>query len=113
MSYEYAADESCLLIDVCDDCCSSGGNGIGPNSFLSQIYNVIADLDPYHPTIGALNCGDTWRFTDVSSYIPSGANLSEPTIPFGVQPMTQLSLDIVMVENCERATYIVSCLTMH
>ena len=113
MSYEYAADESCLLIDVCDDCCSSGGNGIGPNSFLSQIYNVIADLDPYHPTIGALNCGDTWRFTDVSSYIPSGANLSEPTIPFGVQPMTQLSLDIVMVENCERAKCIVSCLTMH
>lgn len=34
-----------------DDCCSSGGNGIGPNSYTAQIYNFIKSIDMYHPTI--------------------------------------------------------------
>ena len=44
----------------CDDCCSSGGNGASPNSYMAQIYNVVKDADPYHAVIGAVNCGNIW-----------------------------------------------------
>eukprot|EP01047_Picozoa_sp_COSAG01_P039573 COSAG01_NODE_3278_length_6314_cov_2.240386_3_plen_123_part_00 len=66
---------------------------------MAQIYNVVKEADPYHAVIGALNCGDTWAFSDVPSYHQGQANLSETMIPFGVQPHTQLSLDYLMVEN--------------
>jgi hypothetical protein len=70
---------------------------------MAQIYNVIRSIDAYHPTIGAVNNDDTWHFADVPSYRPSTADLSEAVLPLGVQPMTQLSLDSIMIENYHRA----------
>ena len=55
--------------------------------------------------MGAANCDDTWRFSDVPGFVPSAANLSEAIIPFGVQPATQLSLDYILIENYYRALH--------
>ena len=70
---------------------------MSPNSFMAQVYNVVKEADPYHAIIGAINCANTWLFSDVPSFIPGQADLSDATIPFGIQPHTQLSLDYLMI----------------
>merc|ERR1719272_1058277 len=43
---------------ICDDCCSNNANV----SLQSQVYQLLKTLDPYHVTIGAVNCGNSWMF---------------------------------------------------
>ena len=91
---------------ICDDCCQSD---VGA-AFQAQAYNIIKKLDPYHAIIGASDCGDTWVFFDSAETCnaPDAAtgpcpkptsDTTQPIIPFGSQPRTQLSLDYLMQEN--------------
>ena len=82
---------------ICDDCCSNTPN----ISLQSQVYQLIKDLDPYHVTIGAVNCGNSWMFTDQTpSWLTPETNvLSMRNIPEATQPNLQLSLDVIMQEN--------------
>ena len=84
---------------ICDDCCSNNANV----SLQSQVYQLLKTLDPYHVTIGAVNCGNSWMFTDQTpSFLPPEGGdqiLSMPTIPEQTQPRLQLSLDVIMQEN--------------
>jgi len=81
---------------ICDDCCQS----FEMTSLQSQVYQLIKDLDPYHVTIGAVNCGDGWQFTDAApSFLASESNLLTEKLPEAKQPALQLSLDVVMHEN--------------
>eukprot|EP00948_MAST-09A_sp_MAST-9A-sp1_P003502 g3502.t1 len=81
---------------ICDDCCSNQHD----ISLQSQVYQLIKAHDPYHLTIGAVNCGNGWMFTDQTpSFLAPETNTSVPLIPLAKQPILQLSLDIVMQEN--------------
>jgi hypothetical protein len=86
---------------VCDDCCGSAVD----MSLQAQAYTLLKQLDPYHITYGAVNCGDSWQFTDTApSYLHSTrGTTSAPTIPQATQPQLQLSLDVVMHENYHQA----------
>lgn len=61
----------------------------------AQVYSVIKDLDPYHATIGAANCGSSFLFRDIPSLLPATVNRSTAWMEHG-QPALQLSLDLVM-----------------
>ena len=82
-----------------DDCC----NGI---SNQAEIYSWIKDLDPYHATVGAVNCNMGFMFKDYPSEDRPTVDRNEVWMGPG-QPHLQLSLDIVMHENC---TYPGKCL---
>ena len=79
---------------ICDDCCGSHRDV----SMQAQVYSVIKDLDPYHATIGAANCGSSFLFRDIPSLLPATVNRSTAWMEHG-QPELQLSLDLVMQEN--------------
>ena len=83
--------------EICDDCCST----ISDISKQAQVYQLIKNLDPYHVTVGAANCGDSWMFSDVTpSWLTPEKNiLSMQNIPEAIQPNLQLSLDVIMQEN--------------
>ena len=76
---------------ICDDCCGSHRDV----SMQAQVYSVIKDLDPYHATIGAANCGNSFLFRDIPSLLPATVNRSTAWMEHG-QPALQLSLDLVM-----------------
>lgn len=81
---------------ICDDCCSNARN----ISLQAQAYTLLKDLDPYHVTIGAVNCGNSWMFTDSApSVLPSQTSITQRALPQAQQPALQLSLDVVMQEN--------------
>ncbi|KAH8072684.1 hypothetical protein JL721_3327 [Aureococcus anophagefferens] len=81
---------------VCDDCCSNNHDV----SLQAQVYAVMKDVDPYHPTIGASDCGNTWMFTDQApSWLKSEQDDGDRVLPVATQPALQLSLDVVMQEN--------------
>ena len=85
---------------VCDDCCGSAASVSGQ----SQLYNAIKLLDPWHIVVGSLQCtGAFWQWTDVSSEIAPQNTIAAAEIPVGVQPRLQLSLDVMMWEDCERS----------
>lgn len=65
------------------------------------MYQLIKNLDPYHITIGAVDCGNSWMFTDTTPSLltPEPNVLSMKNIPEEIQPNLQLSLDLVMQEN--------------
>jgi hypothetical protein len=68
---------------LCDDCCES----MEFNTVLMrQAYLDVKFLDPYHVTIGAIDCGDTWMFSDGE-------------MGPGVSDTGRLSLDLPMIEN--------------
>ena len=87
-----------VCVDICDDCCRTDEG----TAFQAQAYNFIKDLDPYHVTVGASDCLDSWVFfdsptCDKRSARPGDgpcpmvtADVSQPVIGFGVQPVTQL-----------------------
>ena len=84
------------LADICDDCCSNAHD----ISLQAQVYQIIKDIDPFHVTIGAVNCGNSWMFTDQTpSWLASEQSDGTPTLPVATQPALQLSLDVVMQEN--------------
>ena len=69
-------------------------------SYQAQVYQLFKELDPYHPTIGAVNCGNSWMFTDQApSWLASEQDDGDRKIPTATQPTLQLSLDVVMQEN--------------
>lgn len=81
---------------VCDDCCSNNAD----ISLQAQVYAILRDVDPYHVTIGAVNCGNTWMFTDAApSWLAADQDDAATTIGEGTQPALQLSLDVVLQEN--------------
>jgi len=81
---------------ICDDCCSNRAN----ISLQSQVYQLLKNLDPYHVTIGAVNCGNSWMFTDETpSFLAPASQDNVRTLPEAVQPKLQLSLDVIMQEN--------------
>jgi hypothetical protein len=96
-----------VCVDICDDCCRTDEG----TAFQAQAYNFIKDLDPYHVTVGASDCLDSWVFfdsptCDKRSARPGDgpcpmvtADVSQPVIGFGAQPVTQLSIDYLLVEN--------------
>ena len=49
-----------------DDCCTDWHS----TSMQAQVYSIIKDLDPYHATIGASDCANSWMFRDVATMIP-------------------------------------------
>ena len=60
----------------------------------------MKNLDPYHVTIGAVNCADSWQFTDTApSAVAAQPQPEAKVLPEGQQPALQLSLDVVMQEN--------------
>ena len=61
--------------DICDDCCTT----LPSVHNLTAVYAVIKAEDPFHVTMGAVDCSDSYQFTDAAS---------------------QLSLDVPMIENC-------------
>ena len=68
---------------LCDDCCES----MEFNTVLMwQAYRDIKFLDPYHVTIGAVDCGDTWMYSDGE-------------MGPGASDTGRLSLDLPMIEN--------------
>eukprot|EP01052_Picozoa_sp_SAG31_P003000 SAG31_NODE_110_length_24476_cov_9.909654_17_plen_897_part_00 len=85
---------------VCDDCCSS------TKSAQALIYSFIKDIDPYHLTVGAVNCQAGFMFRDYPSEDVVTVSRSEVWMGSG-QPALQLSLDVIMYENYE------SSLTSH
>jgi hypothetical protein len=92
-------DQKALLgYYICDDCCSTQIDV----SMQAQAYNIIKNIDPYHATVGAVNCEDTWTFSDVPSYLDSEIPKNSKTQPNGKQPNLQLSLDYFMQENYDR-----------
>ena len=83
-----------IVLSACSDCC-------GHQSTISQqaqVYSILKDLDPFHPTIGAVNCDNSWLFRDVPSYEKPTTDRSSTWLSRG-QPQLQLSLDLVMQEN--------------
>ena len=73
-------------------------------SLQSQAYQMIKDLDPYHPTVGAVNCGESWQFTDTApSFLSPQTSILSRQLPQAQQPALQLSLDVVMHENYHQA----------
>ena len=100
-----------LVADICDDCCPLDEN-VGNITLQAKFYNLIKSIDPYHLTTGAIQCNaNTWMWSDVPA---PGANHSllgggsehappPPTTDCNPepehQPMLQLSLDVLLVEN--------------
>ena len=80
---------------ICDDCCMNQKS----ISMMSQAYNIIKNMDPYHAVIGAINCGNTWMFADGTSYLQPEIPVNSIDQPNGKQPQLQLSLDYMMQEN--------------
>jgi hypothetical protein len=81
---------------ICDDCCSNNVN----ISLQSQVYQLLKNIDPYHVTIGAVNCGNSWMFTDQTpSWLAPEQDDHARSLPEARQPALQLSLDVVMQEN--------------
>merc|ERR1712096_402607 len=79
-------------------------------SWLAKTYVLIKSIDPFHATVGAVNCANSWSFADgAASYLTPTVSLSDRVIPVGnctdlassdcKQPIQQLSLDIIMQEN--------------
>ena len=75
----------------CDDCC----NGI---SSQAEVYNWLKTIDPWHATVGAVNCDQGFMFKDYESEDGPTVGRSEVWLGRG-QPALQLSLDLVMHEN--------------
>ena len=114
--YRHTAKALCnyccwCVADICDDCCPLDGN-IGNVTLQARFYNLIKSIDPYHLTTGAIQCNaNTWIWSDVPAGIdghslPGGINASAPSPPAancnpdpGHQPLLQLSLDLLLVEN--------------
>ena len=95
-----------------DRCCEQSDG-----SEQAQAYTLLKSLDPCekplaplsissprivchkptfltdHATIGAMDCGDLWSFSDVASYANATAPLNASVLPVAKQPATQLSLD--------------------
>ena len=81
---------------ICDDCCSNNADV----SLQAQVYQLLKNIDPYHVTIGAVNCGNSFMFTDQTpSWLVSEQNDHVRILPEAKQPALQLSLDVVMQEN--------------
>jgi hypothetical protein len=55
---------------------------------LANLYTALREFDPHHVTIGAVQSSDLWSFSD-----GPGA----------------LSIDVSMIENCERANNVQTC----
>jgi hypothetical protein len=96
-------------IDICDDCCPLDGN-VGNITLQARFYNLIKSIDPYHLTTGAIQCNaNTWMWSDIPAgvnghFLPGGdGGYAPPTSDCnpdpGQQPMLQLSLDMLLVEN--------------
>lgn len=67
---------------------------------LAQSYALFKQLDPYHPTFGAVNCDDSYAFSDGQPGTePVQADRTALVLPFNKQPALQLSLDVPMLEN--------------
>ena len=86
---------------------------------MAQVYALFKELDPYHPTIGAVSecarprsaasscltqrfsdCDDGHSFSDGQPGTePVEVDRTEPVLPHNKQPALQLSLDIPMLEN--------------
>jgi hypothetical protein len=81
-----------------DDCCGSRIARMAP------MYALFKELDPYHPTFGAVNCDYGHSFSDGQPGTePSQVERTMPVLPFNKQPALQLSLDVVMLENYGRS----------
>ena len=79
---------------VCDDCCGSGV------ARMAQSYALFKELDPYHPTFGAVNCDSGYSFSDGQpGSLPAQVERTVPVLPLNKQPALQLSLDVPMLEN--------------
>ena len=47
-------------------------------SWLAKAYVTVKSIDPYHVTVGAVNCADSWSFSDAArSYLTPEVSLSE------------------------------------
>eukprot|EP01052_Picozoa_sp_SAG31_P022007 SAG31_NODE_1730_length_7424_cov_28.201911_7_plen_273_part_00 len=67
---------------------------------MAQSYALFKQLDPYHPTFGAVNCDSGYSFSDgFPGTEPTQVDRKVPVLPFNQQPALQLSLDVVMLEN--------------
>ena len=81
---------------ICDDCCKS-------HAFISTLargYTALKGIDKYHPTFGSVNCDSPWLFSDNPSFLPPNRSASSaPMLPPGVQPASQLSPDVPLIEN--------------
>jgi hypothetical protein len=79
-----------------DDCCQ----GEASTSSQAVMYNAVKAIDPWHIIIGALQCmQEFWQWSDYPSFLEPAAATPTATIPVGVQPKLQLSLDLIMREN--------------
>eukprot|EP01052_Picozoa_sp_SAG31_P016330 SAG31_NODE_1077_length_10037_cov_3.515899_2_plen_1115_part_00 len=69
-------------------------------SLLAQGYDNLKAVDPLHATFGSVNCDSPWLFSDKPSYLPPDAEAgSAVVLSAGMQPRTQLSLDVPLLEN--------------
>lgn len=67
---------------------------------MAQSYALFKELDPFHPTFGAVNCDDGHAFSDGQPGTePTEVDRTVPVLPFNKQPALQLSLDVPMLEN--------------
>ena len=63
---------------------------------MAQSYALFKELDPFHPTFGAVNCDDGHAFSDGQPGTePTEVDRTVPVLPFNKQPALQLSLDHV------------------
>ena len=96
----FAAKEAAVVgYYICDDCCGASVD----MSLQAQAYTLLKELDPYHVTMGAVNCGTSWQFTDTAPSYLQAASSTAPMLAQAVQPQLQLSLDVVMHENYHQA----------
>ena len=70
---------------ICDDCC-----GARPSA-QALVYTFLRDIDPYHVTIGAVNCQAGFMFRDYPSEDAAAVDRSQLWMGPG-QPALQLSL---------------------
>jgi hypothetical protein len=81
---------------IAEDACKAHGW----ISLHAQGYNSLKQVDPLHPTFGSINCGSPWLFSDKPSFLPpNGSAATSVVLPPHVQPRTQLSLDVLLLEN--------------
>eukprot|EP01051_Picozoa_sp_SAG22_P001374 SAG22_NODE_53_length_24242_cov_158.884231_14_plen_126_part_00 len=53
-------------------------------SWLAKTYVLIKSIDPFHATVGAVNCANSWSFADgAASYLTPTVSLSDRVIPVG------------------------------
>ena len=74
----------------------------------AQVYSIIKDLDPWHATIGASDCANSWMFRDVASKIQPTVSRSSVWMEHG-QPALQLSLDLGESRRRETSCGSLSC----